>query len=100
MNALARWCIAPLLVLVGLAAPCLAASSAADQSLLDAARQGDIEAVRSMINDGADVNLPADDGTTALIWSAHRNEMQMAELLITAGADVKSRKRLWCYSAL
>ncbi len=88
MNVLARWCIAPLLVLVGLAAPCLAASSAADQSLLDAARQGDIEAVRSMINDGADVNLPADDGTTALIWSAHRNEMQMAELLITAGADV------------
>jgi len=39
-----------------------------------------------MIKQGAHVNKPEPDGTTALHWAAHRNDLKMAELLIRAGA--------------
>lgn len=85
VRTLAAWCIVPVLVAVSLAAD---AAVAADLSLVDAARQGDTEAVHSLLNDGADVNLSAGDGTTALAWAAHRNDLEMAEALLASGADV------------
>src|ERR1700680_3293787 len=59
-------------------------------SLVDAARQGDREAVRSLLNSRAKVDVPGADGMTALIWAAYRNDVQMANLLLRAGADVKA----------
>jgi ankyrin repeat protein len=65
-----------------------AALSPADQSLMDAAKQGDREAVRSLLNGRSDVNAAEPDGSTALLWAVHRQDLEMADLLIRAGANV------------
>lgn len=65
-----------------------------DTRLSDAAMKGDRNAVRSLLLQKADVNAPRGDGTTALHWAAYRDDQEMAELLIKAGADVKAKTRL------
>ena len=57
------------------------------QSLMDAARRDDTNAVKSLIAGGIDVNAKSDDGTTALVWAAMRNNVAMAEHLLAAGAN-------------
>ncbi len=58
--------------------------------LAEAAREGDRDAVRSLLEQHADVNTPQANGATALSWAAHRDDLEMAELLIEAGADVNA----------
>jgi ankyrin repeat protein len=36
------------------------------------------------------VNARAEDGSTALLWAAHRNDIESAELLLNAGADANA----------
>jgi len=79
---LCMWVIAGLLF--------ASALSAADLSLTDAAKQGDREAVRSALNNDADVNASEPDGSTALQWAVHRQDLEMADLLIRAGANVNT----------
>lgn len=67
---------------------------AADSPLADAAMRGDINAVRSLLKQKVDVNAPQGDGSTALHWAANLNDLEMAKLLIGAGADVKAKTRL------
>ena len=47
-----------------------AAPAAETLSLVDAARQGDRQAVRSLLDSGAKVDVAGADGMTALIWAA------------------------------
>ena len=60
---------------------------AADSRLVDAARIQDSKAVRSLLTPKADVNVRATDGATALLWSAHWDDIETATLLLAAGAD-------------
>jgi len=60
---------------------------AAGTNLADAARAGDLDAVRSLLKSGADVNQTSADGTTALAHAAHLNNLALVELLLKAGAD-------------
>jgi ankyrin repeat protein len=77
-----------------LAGICLAATmSAADTRLSEAAMNGDIAAVRSLLQQKADVNAAQGDGTTALHWAAFRDDLDMVRMLLAAGADVKSATR-------
>ena len=73
--------------LVCLLAAGTAAGVAADPPLLDAVREGDAAAVRSLLSDGAEVNGPAADGATALHWAARLDLPGVARLLLEAGAD-------------
>ena len=66
------------------------AADAVDRSLVEAARQGDREAVRSLLNGGKGANVASSDGTTALFWAASRNDAQMIDLLLRARADVNA----------
>jgi ankyrin repeat protein len=68
----------------------LPAASAAgrDLRLVDAARDHDVAAVRSLLRAHADVRAAQPDGATALAWAAHWDELEMADLLIAAGADL------------
>jgi len=68
----------------------VSALSAADLSLTDAAKQGDREAVRTALSNHADVNASEADGSTALHWAIHRQDLEMADLLIRAGANVNA----------
>ena len=58
--------------------------------LVDAARAGNTAAAMMMIDQGADVNAPSSDGTTALHWAIHRDDVTLFQQLIKARADVKA----------
>ena len=75
---------APLLASPGLAA------DPTDSSLVNAAKLGDREAVRSLLSARTKEDVAGPEGTSALIWSAYRNDMDMAELLLRAGVDVNA----------
>ena len=55
--------------------------------------RGDREAVRAALARKADVNAPQVDGSTALHWAVERDDVEMADLLIRAGARVAARTR-------
>ena len=68
--------------------------------LIDAARNGDVEAVRSLLSEGADVNVAQGDGMTALHWAAELGHTAVADLLLSAGADVEANTRIGNYTPL
>ncbi len=67
--------------------------SGANSPVADAAMRGDAAAVRTLLTQKADVNLPQADGATAIQWAAYRNDLALADLLIAAKADVKAANR-------
>ena len=66
----------------------------------DAAERGDLEAVRSLLRQGADVNTAQPDGMTALHWAASANDIEIATTLLYAGATVRSTTRVGGYTPL
>ena len=64
------------------------AATAAERSvpLIDAAREGDVKALRVLLQQGVEVNLPEPDGSTALHWAADRGDLLAIDLLLRAGA--------------
>jgi ankyrin repeat protein len=81
-----QWAAVSLLC-TGLALAGFAAPAPDDFRLVDAVRQGDLDAVRSLLAERVDVNAPQPDGSTALAWAAHRNDLDTAEMLLGAGAN-------------
>jgi ankyrin repeat protein len=69
------------------------AAHAATSEVADAAMRGDREAVRAALARKADVNAAQVDGTTALHWAVERDDVELAELLLTAGARATARTR-------
>src|SRR5581483_4423678 len=66
----------------------------------DAAQNGDKEAVRTLLKQAADVNAAQPDGMTALHWAAMRNDAELAQTLLYAGANVKATTRINGYTPL
>src|SRR5580704_202465 len=78
-------------ILLGVA---LAASGyAAGAEAADALEHRDTAGLRALIGRHADVNAPQPDGTTALHWAAHWNDIDAVNLLLKAGADAKAANR-------
>ena len=76
-------------------------AEAADSSpLVDAVKRGDQAAVRALIEQRADVNRSEVDGTTPLHWAAHENQLEMADLLLRAGANATTANRYGVAAAL
>jgi uncharacterized protein len=65
-----------------------------DPPLVEAARNRDQRAVRTLLGQKVDVNVRAHDGATALLWAAHWNDLETADLLIRAGANVNAANDL------
>ncbi len=65
---------------------CFAASNSLDLQLIEAAKQGDVATITSLLKKHADANASEADGTSALQWAAHRDHAAAAALLIKAGA--------------
>ena len=79
---------AKLLIAISLLAISMIAKST---ELTDAAKQGDMDSVISLIKSGANVNQASADGTTALAHAAWRNDLVMLDyLLINAEAEVNT----------
>ena len=88
------WRCLPLMlgfVLVGPEAPLHAASNTA--AVADAAKGDDLAAVRKLIKEHADVNGPANDGSSALLWAAFHSDAEMTKTLLAAGAWVDAPNR-------
>ena len=66
----------------------------------DAAMRADLDKVRILLKAGADVNVAQGDGMTALHWSAENRSVEMAAMLIYAGANVEAVTRIGGYTPL
>jgi uncharacterized protein len=66
--------------------PLHAASNVA--AVAEAARADDVAAMRKLVKERADVNTPANDGSTALLWAAYHSNADMTKALLAAGATV------------
>jgi len=66
---------------------------AADSRVVDTVKGHDKEALRAAIKDHADVNAPEADGTSALHWAAHQNDLEAVQLLLKAGASARTASR-------
>jgi ankyrin repeat protein len=82
-------------VLLGAARPI-----APENPVVDAARHGDLAALRALIAQGADVNQAEGDGMTALHWAALSNHADAAALLIGAGAALDRGTRIGAHTPL
>ena len=71
-----------------------------DAPVADASARGDVEAVRRLLREGADVNAPQGDGMTALHWAAERDDAELADVLLYAGARVDAGTRIGHYTPL
>ncbi len=61
--------------------------------LINAVKNNDVKAVRTLLAQHVDVNAAETDGSTALHWAAQRNNLEIADLLIAAGANAKASTR-------
>jgi ankyrin repeat protein len=78
-------------------AVCLAAiavAAPATTTLLDAAESGDrATALRLLAEKGTNPNAFGADGTTAIMWAAHNDDLALVQALIKAGANVKLKNQ-------
>jgi ankyrin repeat protein len=63
---------------------------AATSDVADAVQRGDLTAVRALLAQKADVNVPQADGATALHWAVYREDVEAVEVLLRAGANAKA----------
>jgi ankyrin repeat protein len=61
-----------------------------DPRLVEAAKNQDVQQVRALLGRHADVNVRSADGSTALLWATHWNDLPTAELMVRAGADANA----------
>ncbi len=88
-KSLGGWWLALLFSVVGL----MAADNEprlVETGLVEAVKSQDQAAVRSLLQEHADVNAAQADGATALAWAAYRDDLATTDLLIRAGADVNA----------
>ena len=71
-----------------------------DARVANAAMRGDKAAVRDLIKQAADVNAAQGDGSMALHWAASKDDAEMAQMLIYAGANVRATTRIGSYTPL
>jgi ankyrin repeat protein len=62
-------------------------AAAVRSEVADATMHGDKSALRTLLQQKADVNAPQADGTTALQWAVRENDLEMTETLLHAGAS-------------
>jgi ankyrin repeat protein len=75
-------------------------SAAGTAPVADAAMNGDKAAVRTLLKSAADVNAAQGDGMTALHWAAMNGDLELANMLVFAGANVRATTRLGTYTPL
>ncbi len=86
-----------------IAALCMSAllgAAAGTSPVADAAMRGDRDSLRSLLQQGADVNAAQGDGMSALHWAAQRGDADLVSMLVYAGANVGAVTRIGQYTPL
>jgi len=65
----------------------------ANSELTAAIKNGNADAVRTLVRRNVDVNAPERDGTLPLQWAVYNENARIVELLLGAGADVEAVNR-------
>ena len=74
--------------------PNLGLAATDDERLIQAVRNQEPELVRELVAQGVDINGAQGDGTTALHWAAHRDDLAIVDLLIRSDATVNATNDL------
>ncbi len=82
------WCLPLMLGFVFMRPSDLLQAASNTAAVADAAKADDLPAVGKLIKEHADVNTPANDGSTALLWAAYHSNAEMAKALLAAGSAV------------
>src|SRR5690349_8126434 len=61
--------------------------------LVDAAERGDAAAVRTLLTQKADANAAREDGLTALHAAVNADRLDLADVLLKAGANASAKDR-------
>ena len=69
-------------------------------AFVDAAMNGNRDAVKALLKEGADVNTTQADGMTALHWAAQKGDVELAKVLLYASANLKATTRIGGYTPL
>jgi ankyrin repeat protein len=87
--------VVPLLLAIAVTASGAAPASAAGAAheVADAVKARDLAALTMLLKRHANVNDPQPDGSTALHWAAHWDDVATVERLLQAGADVNAANR-------
>ena len=86
----ARLLIFSIITVISLAVTGVAASRS---EVADAVMRRDKAALRTLLAQKADVNVPQTDGATAIHWAVYNDDLESADLLISAGAKVQVANR-------
>jgi len=70
------------------------------EPLWAAVRNGDVKAVKALLDKGADVNAKNEIGITALWIAASNGKPDIVEVLLERGADVNARDGIWYQTPL
>jgi ankyrin len=62
----------------------------AELAIVEAAKKGEQETVRTLLGQRVNPNGRYGDGTSALHWTAFRGDIELTQLLVNAGADVNA----------
>ncbi len=65
-------------------------AASADPTLVTAAKDDDLQAVRAQLLKHVNVNEPARDGSTALLWAVYHGNVEMTRALLSAGSPVNA----------
>ncbi len=84
------WCPLVMLGLATVQCNGILQAASAISAVADAARTDDLPEVRKLIKEHVDVNAPANDGSSALLWAAFHSDTEMTKALLAAGAWVDS----------
>ena len=71
-----------------------------ESPVADAAMRNEVEVLRNLLYQGADVNAAQGDGMTALHWAAVNGQSEIAEMLLYAGASTEATTRMGAYTPL
>ena len=92
------WLLCPVALSVGSIAWTQAGAVQLDDPI-DAVKRNDPDALRALIARAADIDATDADSSTALHWAVQRDDVDMASLLLDAGADPAATDALQHYTA-
>jgi len=65
-----------------------------EERLITAAKEGDVQTVKALLDAGIDVNAKGNAGMTALMHASRNNHIDCVKILISARADVRIKNEL------